>query len=100
RKIYDGWKKHKKSLVIDLSGKELLDFAAYRQSMGGTKLNKDEKRRIINVAFFSKGLINVQSTEERSEESINLLERFAGVFDGTYTRFLDLKQAEAQAKES
>ncbi len=99
-KIYKGWKTKQKSLVIDLSGKALTDFATYRQSMGGAKLNKGEKRRVINVAFFSNGLINVQSNEERSEESIRLLERFAGVFDGTYTRFLDLKKAEAQARES
>jgi len=99
-KIYKGWKTKKKSLVIDLSGKALTDFATYRQSMGGAKLNKGEKRHVINVAFFSKGLINVQSTEARSEESVRLLERFAGVFEGTYTRFLDLKKAEAQARES
>ena len=68
--------------------------------MGGAKLNKGEKRRVINVAFFSKGIINVQSNEARSEESIRLLERFAGVFDGTYTRFLDLKKAEAQVREA
>ncbi|HVW14921.1 MAG TPA: hypothetical protein VHB54_13890, partial [Mucilaginibacter sp.] len=100
RKIYDAWKHKKTSLVIDLSGKELHDFASYRERMGGARLNKGEKRRIINVAFFSKGLINVQSTEERSEESLKLLERFAAVFEGTYTRFLDLQQAEAQALES
>ena len=99
-KIYKAWEQKKKSLVINLSGKELHDFAKYRESMGGARFNKDEKRRIINVAFFSKGLLNVQSTEERSEESIRLLERFAAVFEGTYTRFLDLKQAEAQAREA
>ena len=58
------------------------------------------RRRIINVAFFSKGLLNVQSNEERSEESIKLLERFASVFEQTYTRFLDLQKAEAQAREA
>jgi hypothetical protein len=99
-KIYKGWKAKKRSLVIDLSGKALTDFAKYRESMGGAKLNKGEKRRVINVAFFSKGLINVQSNEERSEESILLLERFAKVFDGTYTRFLDLQRAEEQTRES
>ncbi len=99
-KIYKAWKANKKSLVIDLSGKELYDFAKFRESMGGAAFNPDEKRRVINVAFFSKGLINVQSSEERSQESIRLLERFAGVFEGTYTRFLDLKKAEAQAKEA
>ncbi|HEX3383936.1 MAG TPA: hypothetical protein VHS53_02050, partial [Mucilaginibacter sp.] len=99
-KIYKAWKAKKESLVIDLAGKDLLDFMKYRASMGGAAVNKAEKRRIINVAFFSKGLINVQSSEARSEESVRLLERFAAVFDGTYTRFLDLKQAEAQARES
>ena len=100
RKIYNAWKQHKKSLVIDLSGKTLHDFMTYRASKGGAPVNKAEKRRVINVALFSKGLINVQSTAERSAESILLLERFAQVFEGTYTRFLDLKKAEEQARES
>ncbi|HTE00871.1 MAG TPA: ATP-binding protein [Mucilaginibacter sp.] len=100
RRIYDGWKARQKSLVIDLTGQELYDFTTYRASMGGAGFNPDEKRRVINVAFFSKGIINVQSTEARSAESIHLLERFAGVFEGTYTRFLDLQKAEAQVRES
>jgi hypothetical protein len=45
-------------------------------------------------------LLNVQSNQNRSDESIRLLERFALVFDQTYTRFIDLQRAEAQAKES
>jgi signal transduction histidine kinase len=99
-KIYEAWKKQKKSLVIDLSGKELYDFTTYRAGMGGAAYNEAEKRRIINVAFFSKGLINVQSTETRSVESIQLLERFAKVFEQTYTRFNDLQKAEAQVLEA
>jgi signal transduction histidine kinase len=99
-KIYKGWKEQKKSLVIDLSGKELYDFATYRASKGGAAYNEAEKRRVINVAFFSKGLLNVQSIESHSAESILLLERFAKVFEQTYTRFLDLKNAEGQARES
>ncbi len=100
QKIYQGWKAKKTSLVIDLSGNELYAFTKFRESMGGAKHNPNEKRRVINVAFFSKGLINVQSSEERSAESVRLLERFAAVFDGTYTRFLDLKKAEAQVREA
>ena len=38
--------------------------------------------------------------ERLSEESLSILSRFAKVFDQTYTRFNDLKQAEAQARES
>jgi signal transduction histidine kinase/ketosteroid isomerase-like protein len=99
-RIYKAWKEEKKSLVIDLSGKELFEFTHYRERMGGAKHNPDEKRRIFNIAFFSKGLLIVQSNETRSEESIGLLERFAAVFEQTYTRFLDLKKAEEQAREA
>ncbi|MBS1632548.1 MAG: nuclear transport factor 2 family protein, partial [Bacteroidetes bacterium] len=99
-KIYKAWKAKKKSLVIDLSGKELYAFTHYREKMGGAKYNPDEKRRVFNVAFFSKGLLIVQSNEVCSEESIYLLERFAAVFEQTYTRFLDLQKAEAQAREA
>ncbi|HET7117275.1 MAG TPA: hypothetical protein VFI29_12330, partial [Hanamia sp.] len=99
-KIYKAWKENKKSLMIDLSGDALTEFMAYRAEKGGAAINRDEKRRVINVAFFSKGLLNVQSNEERSEESIKLLERFASVFEQTYTRFLDLQKAEAQAREA
>jgi signal transduction histidine kinase len=98
-RIYRAWKAGEKSRVIDLQGDELRDFSIYRAGMGGAAYNKDEQRRVVNVAFFAKGLINVQSAESRSAESILLLERFATVFEGTYQRFLDLKQAEAQAKE-
>jgi len=100
RKIYEAWTQNEKSLVIDLAGKDLHDFAVYRASMGGAAFNPEEKRRIINVAFFSKGLINVQSTHERSSGNLHLLERFAKVFDQTYTRFLDLQKAEDQAREA
>ncbi len=99
-RIYTAWKENRKSLVIDLSGKELLEFMTYRAGKGGAAVNANEKRRVINVAFFSKGLLNVQSNEERSDESIRLLERFASVFEQTYTRFLDLQKAEAQTRES
>ncbi len=98
-KIYKAWKENKKSLVIDLGGKALSEFMTYRAGKGGAAVNTKEKRRIINIAFFSKGLLNVQSTSERSAESIKLLERFAAVFEQTYTRFLDLQKAEAQARE-
>src|SRR5215472_8566927 len=40
------------------------------------------------------------SPDDQPEETIQLLERFAAVFNLTYTRFSDLQQAEAQARES
>ncbi|MEO6356088.1 MAG: hypothetical protein ABIU77_28060, partial [Ferruginibacter sp.] len=101
-KIYKAWKQQKKSLVIDLTGQELTDYINYRNALSGvaTSNNNKDDRRVINTAFFSKGLITFSATEPQPVESIFLLERFAAVFDGTYTRFLDLQKAEASAREA
>ncbi|MBK8550963.1 MAG: hypothetical protein IPL53_07860 [Ignavibacteria bacterium] len=101
-KIYTAWKKQKKSILIDIKGKELRDYITYRKSFGNDQgigeFLKD--RMIVYVAFFSKGIISITTPELLPRESIQLLERFAGVFDLTYTRFLDLQKAEEQAREA
>jgi len=45
-------------------------------------------------------MLSFSSSEPRPPETIQLLEKFAAVFDLTYTRFLDLQKAEAQVKEA
>ncbi len=100
--IYDAWKDQKKSIVIDLSGKELNDWIRYVREVMGMTI-KDElvkEHRIQSVAFFSQGMILTTTPEPLPEESIKLLERFADVFNLTYRRFLDLQKAEAQAREA
>jgi len=102
KKMLTGWKQKKKSLVIDLKGKELQDYFQY--------LNKemdipfihglDQKRRVQTIAYFSGGLIGMAAPEEQPKETIKLLERFAAVFNLTYTRFNDLKVSEAQTKKA
>ncbi|MDQ3683032.1 MAG: hypothetical protein M3352_08180, partial [Bacteroidota bacterium] len=101
-KLYQAWKEQKKSLVIELAGKELQEYVRYRHEITGISAGDIEitGRRIVNAAFFSKGLMSFSTLEPRPQESIQLLEKFAGVFDLTYTRFLDLQKAEAQARES
>ena len=98
-KMYNGWKEKKKSLIIDLQGKELTDYFHYLQELNVPfKLGLQQKRRAQNIAYFSKGFIGVASPEPQPEEIMMLLERFAGVFNLTYTRFFDLKNAEEQNK--
>ncbi len=107
-KIYTSWKEKRKSVIIDISGDELERYNWYRNSNVEFKeynevknrTGKEEHRRIIYTALFSKGLLSVATQEPRTEETIKLLERFASVFDGTYTRFLDLQKAEDQAREA
>lgn len=55
--------------------------------------------QIDHVAFFKYGYI-IFITYEPSSESHDIFKRFAKVFEQTYTRFLDLQKAEAQAREA
>ena len=99
KKMYDGWKHKKKSITIDMSGKELKEYFHYlaEELKVPFKLGLTQKRRVQSVAYFSKGFIGMASPDEQPEETIKLLERFAGVFNLTFIRFHDLKIAEAHA---
>src|SRR6185295_16803693 len=57
-------------------------------------------RVYLNASFNNFGNLTLASLEPLSDEHFDILLRFAKVFDLTYTRFNDLKQAEAQARES
>jgi signal transduction histidine kinase len=98
KKIHAAWKEQKKSLVIDISGNDLREYNAYRKKLSNIEYRED--RWVIHIAFFSRGVLTFSTKEPHPQETIQLLERFAGVFDGTYTRFLDLQKAEAQAREA
>jgi len=52
----------------------------------------------LSCAYFSKGYLVVITEKSCAEENIFI--RFAQVFEQTYTRFLDLQKAEAQAREA
>jgi signal transduction histidine kinase len=54
----------------------------------------------LAASFENFGCMTTGGQEKLSEESFSILSRFAKVFDQTYTRFNDLKQAEAQAREA
>ena len=102
KKMYTGWKENKGSIIVDLTGKELENWINYRNKMSGVTINSAETsgRRVITSAFFSRGHLSFSTPVLPADESIRLLERFALVFDLTYTRFLDLKKAEAQTQEA
>ena len=59
-----------------------------------------KEHRYINSVFFSHGCIGITTNEPPETEILELIERFAKVFQQTYVRFLDLQKAEAQARES
>ncbi len=100
-KMYDGWKQQQKSLVIDMQGEELQNYFRHLSSLGVPfKGGLEQKRRVQDIAYFSKGFIGIASPEEQPRETLQLLERFAAVFNLTFTRFNDLKVAEAHALQA
>ncbi|MCJ7468230.1 MAG: ATP-binding protein [Maribacter sp.] len=57
-------------------------------------------RMVISDAFNKYGMIEILGPEPLPEQSISVLKRISKVFEQTYTRFLDLQKAEAQAREA
>ncbi|MDX1471539.1 MAG: hypothetical protein R3213_08585, partial [Flavobacteriaceae bacterium] len=100
--VYFAWKAGKESLKIELEGKELKEWLKYIKHNVEMPLDTSQVKgkRIHQGAFFSKGLLLITSHEPIADEIFKILIRFAKVFDQTYTRFLDLKKAEAQAREA
>jgi signal transduction histidine kinase len=98
KKMYEGWKQERKSIMIDMQGWELEDFFKYLSSLKVPfKREPSQKRRLEYIAYFARGFIGMASPEEQPLEAMQLLERFAAVFNLTFTRFNDLKIAEAHA---
>lgn len=102
KKMFDGWIQKEKSIVIDMQGKELEDYFHYlgEELHVPFKAGLSQKRRWQYIAYFSKGFIGMASPEEQPEDSLHLLERFAYAFNLTFTRFNDLKIAEAHAVQA
>ncbi|MDB5231535.1 MAG: hypothetical protein JWN76_2340 [Chitinophagaceae bacterium] len=61
---------------------------------------KQPERVYLHASFNNFGNLTLATTEPLSDEQFEILLRFAKVFDLTYTRFNDLKQAEQQAREA
>jgi hypothetical protein len=92
--MFDGWVKQEKSLIIDMHGEELKEYFNYLNSIHVPfKGGMAQQRRIQYIAYFNNGFIGMASPDEQPEETLQLLERFAGVFNLTFTRFNDLKMA-------
>jgi signal transduction histidine kinase len=95
--------------------------AIFHQTVGGevrskhleyaiTKFNSKEAEEMVRNQFpdptvfycfnFSHGYLHIVGGSRLKKEEELLLARFTKVFEQTYTRFLDLQKAEAQAREA
>ncbi|MEZ5148435.1 MAG: histidine kinase dimerization/phospho-acceptor domain-containing protein [Bacteroidales bacterium] len=109
KKVYNGWKKQSAPLVDFIKGKNRLEWTQYIRKFSDFEEYKPEKINkkkilsepaILNQVFFKQGFFSIHTLVEMKDEYFDILQRFARVFEQTYTRFLDLQRAEAQASEA
>ncbi|TXE14742.1 ATP-binding protein [Algoriphagus aquimarinus] len=101
-KLYLAWKQEKETLTVDLKGQELQSWVSYCENEIGIPFDKNllQDQRVQSAAFFSKGMLMLTTPTLPPATTIALLARFASVFNLTFTRFNDLKIAEANARRA
>ena len=101
-KLYQAWKRKESTHVVHLFGGELRKWVKYCREKLGLIMDPEKIKddRFHNAAFFSKGFLLLTTSKQIDEATLQLLSRFAHVFDQTYTRFLDLQKVEKQAREA
>jgi serine phosphatase RsbU (regulator of sigma subunit)/ketosteroid isomerase-like protein len=108
KKVLNTFKNKDSYTVRDFSGTELNEFLSFLSTFSHAKsddgfkklFSSPPERLVYTDSFFSRGSIGVITDIPLEENAINILKRFAKVFDQSYTRFLDLQKAEAQAREA
>src|SRR5678816_281012 len=105
--IYQGWLNGESYHTEQLEGIELEEHYEWLMNIPIAKKIFDDlavagierpQWQKLHCAYFSKGYLCIITQVPCPEEQI--FKRFAQVFDLTYTRFLDLQKAEAQAREA
>ncbi len=108
KEMYEGWKKQKHSIQKIIGNKRLewinylnnyVNFKEYKaENIDLDKLKKEPA--IFNTFSFKQGFFVIHTITDLKETDLQIIQRFAKVFEQTYTRFLDLQKAEAQAREA
>jgi signal transduction histidine kinase/ketosteroid isomerase-like protein len=98
------WDNHKSGYQYDYIGDDVLKYYKALNNEPKYPFHKDlnslPENEYHRSFFYSEGILFAFAPNPISEESARVLNRFAGVFGQTYRRYLDLKNAEAQAKEA
>lgn len=107
--IYEGWKQQQIVSVIRVEGEERINWTNYIMKFVSFNEYKPEnidlerlrkEPAIFSNFFFKQGFVVVHTLAEIDKSDLKIIQRFVKVFEQTYTRFLDLQRAEAQAQEA
>ena len=106
--IIQGWKERKLKWVYDLQGDDkrtidellLSETELFLLPEAVKKGILSSAHTVVSGSFGNFGLIEASGPVAQSDEQLDILSRFGKVFDLTYTRFNDLKIAEAHAVQA
>jgi hypothetical protein len=84
-----------------MKGKELADFRAYRKRENQLHDPIVDEATALHYYFCSigPGGLGLTTYKPLNDEGLEIFKRFHKVFSLTYRRFIDIEQAEAQARE-
>jgi signal transduction histidine kinase len=108
KKVYKAMKNAEDFLVKEVGGKTLekhFDYLLTVPGIGDVIKHLREtgyvfpETMVYHFAFFNNGYLSFH-LHEHHPDTHNIFKRFAKVFEQTYTRFLDLQKAEAQARDA
>ena len=103
-----GWKERNARCVYILEGIEKKVYDEYlfnetefrRVPAAAQAASRAMGKYVVTFSFSNFGGLQTVGDAPLSDANLDILSRFGKVFDLTYTRFNDLKQAEAQAREA
>src|SRR6187402_3937085 len=88
--------------ITHIKGKKVKDWLAYQKTTNVFIDRFLEKANSLSYYWHSLGpvALGISTYDPLSEEELNLFKRFLKVFELAYTRYLDIEQAIAQAREA
>ena len=107
QQVVQNWKKGRPYYVVEMDEEETIKhqtFIAERSTnftLNAAQLIAISPPRLyLHNFYFKEGYLLIVGGHKLSAEQTDIMLRFTKVFQQTYTRFLDLQKAEAQAREA
>jgi hypothetical protein len=107
QQVVENWKKCNPFIIVEMDEEATIKhqtFIAERSTnfpLSAAELIAISPAKLfLHNFYFKDGYILIVGGRKLSVEQIDIMLRFATVFQQTYTRFLDLQKAEAQAREA
>jgi signal transduction histidine kinase len=113
RKVLSSWKKREPLSIVEMNEQETIAHQTFVAENGLLKNGMNShwitpaqlialspKKLSLQNFNFKQGYLMIVGGNRLNERETDLMLRFTKVFQQTYTRFLDLQKAEAQAREA